>query len=192
VFRACPPEGERGRGSGRFEPDGEEDNLAIGVLLGNAQRVERRVHHPHVRAGRFGVEQAAVRARHPHHVPEAGEDHVLLRKRDPVVDASHRNHAHRAARTVHELDVGREQVVDPVLVDRVGVPAADLHELVMAAGLHLRQDLPSDHLAKLRIAELVDESHRAFPARAAIAVPAWTSNRAPGPTPSTSAVSTVL
>ena len=74
-----------------------------------------------------------VRARDAHHVAEAGEDHaVLVGQRDPVVDPPHRDHAHRTARAVHELDVGRQQVVDAVLVDRVGVPAAHLHDLVVA------------------------------------------------------------
>ena len=84
----------------------------------------------------LGVEQGAVRARHAHHVAEAGEDHArLVGDRDAVVDAAHRDHADRAAGPVHQLDVGRQQVVDAVLVDRVRVPAAHLHELVVAAGL---------------------------------------------------------
>ena len=65
----------------------------------------------------------------------------LVGDRDAVVDAAHRDHAHRAARPVHELDVGRQQVVDAVLVDRVRVPAADLHDLVVAAGLDGGEDL---------------------------------------------------
>ena len=61
--------------------------------------------------------------------------------RDAVVDAAHGDHADRAAGAVHELDVGRQQVVDAVLVDRVRVAAADLHDLVVAAGLDGRDDL---------------------------------------------------
>ena len=52
----------------------------------------------------------------------------VLGERDRVVDAAHRDHADRAARPVHELDLGREQVLEPVAVDRVRVPAADLHD----------------------------------------------------------------
>ena len=84
-----------------------------------------------------------------------------LGQRDPVVDAAHRDHAHRAAGAVDELDVRRQQVVDPVLVDRVRVAAADLHELVVAAGLDQRQDLAGDGAAELGVAELVDELHAA-------------------------------
>ena len=55
----------------------------------------------------------------------------------------------------------RQQVVDPVLVDRVGVPAAHLHHLVVAAGLDGREDLAGQRAAELGVAELVDELHAA-------------------------------
>ena len=83
--------------------------------------------------------------------------------RDAVVDAPHRDHAHGAARPVDELDVRRQQVVDPVLVDRVRVAAADLHELVVAARLDGREDLPRERAAEAGVAELVDEPHAAAP-----------------------------
>ena len=67
---------QRGRRRGRLEPDREEHHLAVGVLLGDPQRVQRRVDHADVGARGLGLEQAAVRARHPHHVAEAGEDHA--------------------------------------------------------------------------------------------------------------------
>ena len=38
--------------------------------------------------------------------------------------------------------------------------AADLHQLVVAAGLDEREDLPGDGAAELGVAELVDEPHR--------------------------------
>ena len=93
----------------------------------------------------------------------------LARDRDPVVDAPHRDHAHRAARAVHELDVRRQQVVDAVLVDRVRVAAADLHHLVVAARLDGGEDLAGHDLTELCVAELVDEPHSVTSA-----TPAWT------------------
>ena len=111
---------------------------------------------------------------HAHHVAEAGEDHAgLVGERDAVVDPPHRDHAHRAAGPVDELDVGGQQVVEAVLVDRVRVPAAHLHHLVVTAGLDDREDLAGQRPAELGVAELVDEPH-------AIAVPAWTSTSSPG------------
>ena len=123
----------------------------------------------------FASSSEPLRARHAHHVAEAGEDHArLVGERDAVVDAPHRDHADRAARPVHELDVGGQQVVEAVLVDRVRVPAAHLHDLVVAARLDDREDLAGERAAELGVAELVDELH-------AIAVPAWTSTSSPGP-----------
>ena len=79
--------------------------------------------------------------------------------RDPVVDPAHRDHADRAARAVHELDVRGQQVVDAVLVDRVRVAAADLHDLVVAARLDGREDLAREHPPELGVAVLVDVLH---------------------------------
>ena len=164
ALRLRPAQRERGRGRGGLEADGEEHDLAPGIRLGDPQRVERRVDHPHVGALRLGVEQRAVRARHAHHVAEAGEDDAgLAGHGDAVVHPPHGDHAHRAAGPVHQLDVGRQQVVDPVLVDRVRVAAADLHDLVVAARLDGRQDLAGQRPAELGVAELVHEPHTARP-----------------------------
>ena len=48
---------------------------------------------------------------------------------DAVVDASHRQHADRAARAVHQLDLLRQHALDAVAEDRVRVAAAHLHDL---------------------------------------------------------------
>src|SRR5262249_14358335 len=93
-------------------------------------------------------------------------------------------------RPVHELDVCRQQIVDPVLVDRMRVAAAHLHQLVVAAGLDQRKDLHGDGAAEVGVAELVDELHTVASRRGS-AVPACTSSTSPGATGSTSAVSTV-
>ncbi len=58
-----------------------------------------------------------------------------------------------------ELDVLGEEVVDAVLVDGVGMAAADLHQLVVAVGVDLVQDLSREHPAQIGVAELVDELH---------------------------------
>src|SRR3712207_8987267 len=55
-----------------------------------------------------------------------------------------------------------QQVVDPVLVDRVGVAAADLHQLEPAARLDQGEDLAGHGPAQLGVTELVDESHAAL------------------------------
>src|SRR5262249_46575912 len=149
------------------------------------------------------------RARDAHHVAEAGEEHARLAgDGDAVVDPAHGNDAHRAAWTVDELDVGGQQVVDAVLVDRVRVPGAHFHELVVATGLDQGENLAGQRPAELRIAEFFDVLHAASAfvmlaagpvasalfssgARFAIAVPAWTRIRSPGSTGSIRATSTV-
>ena len=81
-----------------------------------------------------------------------------LGDRDGVVDATHRDHAHRAARAVHQLDGLRQDVLDAVAVDRVRVPAAHLHEL---EGLVAGQlgDVSDERSRRGRVAVLVDEAH---------------------------------
>ena len=194
------PERQRRRRGRRLKADREEHHLTVGVLARDPQRIQRRVHHPHVGPLGLGFQQRLLRPRDAQHVAKAGEDHALVtRDRDPVVDPAHRDHADRATRTVDEFDVRRQQVVDPVLVDRVGMAAADLHHLVVAAGVGLGEDLPGECAAELGVAVLVDVSHRtgsavwrreSVAARLAIATPAWTSSRSPISTGSTRSIST--
>jgi hypothetical protein len=148
VLNLGPLQRERRGGRGGLEPDREEDDLLVRVLLGNPEGIERRVDHAHVGAVGLCVEQRTVRARDPQHVPEAREDHVLLMgKRDAIVHATHRDHAYGTPRTVHQLDVLGQEIIDPELVDRVRVASADLHQLVVAARLHQRQDVRRKGLA---------------------------------------------
>src|SRR4029077_19094340 len=191
-----PLQSQRGRGGRRLEADREEDDLPVRILLGEAQSVEGRVDHPDVGALGLDLSEGLLGARDPHHVAEAGEDHVVLGgHRDSVVDPAHRNHAYRATRPVDELHVLREQVVQAVLVDRVRVPPADLHDLVVAAGLDRLEDLLGERLAEVGVPELVDEPHAhagTSLSTRAIAVPACTSRRSPSVTGATSAISTEL
>ena len=55
-------------------------------------------------------------------------------QREAVVDPAHGQHADRAARAVDQLDVGGQHVLEAEAVDRVGVPAAHLHEAVVPPG----------------------------------------------------------
>src|SRR5262249_6852864 len=75
------------------------------------------------------LEQVAAGAGDAEHVAEGAERDVRPR-RDGVgpVDRLQRGHTHRAARPVDEFHPGREQPVDAVLDDGVGLPAAHLHD----------------------------------------------------------------
>ena len=148
---ACSQQRHRGRRRRRLEADREEDDAPVGQLRGERERVERRVDHAHVRAAGLRLEQRAAAARDAHHVAEGRErDAGLLGEGDRVVDAAHRDHADGAAGAVHELDLGRQQVLEAVAVDRVGVPAADLHDPHRLAGPHERRDLGRERRGRAR------------------------------------------
>src|SRR5208283_5020651 len=105
-----------------------------------------------------------------------------------------RDDAHRTAGTVDELDVHGQQVIDAVPVDRVGVTAADLHQLVMPSRFDEREDLAGERPPERGVPELVHEPHvlthtfaRGAPAAPAairpseaMAVPACTNSVSPG------------
>src|SRR5262249_26272775 len=117
-------------------------------------------------------------ARHPHHVAERGHDRVRLRCQvDGVVHPPHGDDAHRAPGAVDERDGLGQVVLEPVLVDRVRVAAAHLHELVLAARLTQFRDPGRQGARLLGVAELIDEPHGTHPysirdsARAARAPP---------------------
>ncbi len=98
---------------------------------------------------------------------------VRLGDRDRVVDAPHRDHAHRAARAVDELERRREQALEPVPVDRVGVPAAHLHHPHRLADRQERGDLGRQGVGKRRVAVLVHVPHvAASVSRRSSAIPA--------------------
>ena len=133
--RARPHQRHRGGRRGRFEADSEEHNVVVGVVDCDLERVERGVHEPDVRSARLRLDEVAPGAGHPHHVAEGREDDArLLGEPHRVVHPAHRDDAHRAARPVHQLNSFRQQVLDAVSVDGVGVPAAHLHELELATG----------------------------------------------------------
>ena len=89
---------------------------------------------------------------------EVNDDARSLRDGDRVVDSTHRDHAHRAARPVHELDVRGQHVLDAVAIDGVRVPAAHLHELEIITGGE-RRDALDQRPRGDRVAVLVDELH---------------------------------
>ena len=152
-------QGQRGRGGGGLEADREEDDVAVGVLPSRsaARRAASRpcgCRRPRPWRRCSVCSEPGTRIMSPKQVKITS---VAAGDRDAVVDAAHRDHADRAAGAVDELDVLGQQVVDPVLVDRVGVAAADLHHLVVAARLDRGEDLAGQRPAELGVAVLVDE-----------------------------------
>ena len=68
---ARPPHRHRVRRRRRLEADREEDDLLIGILDRELERVERRVDDAHVPAARAHLEEIALAPRHAQHVAEA-------------------------------------------------------------------------------------------------------------------------
>ena len=146
------------RGRGRFKPEREKNYVPAGILLCNLQRVEWRINHPRIGSRSFCIEQAGLRAGHSHHVAEGSEnDARFQRDRNRIVNSPKRNHAHRASGSVNHFDVRRQQIFDAVLEDRMGVPAADFHELQGARG-HAR-DLIGELSGEVRLPVFVYEFH---------------------------------
>src|ERR1019366_2647132 len=92
---------------------------------------------------------------------------ALASKNDPplrgqvngVVHAAHGDHAHRTPGAVHQGDRLGQVVLQAVLVNRVGVPAAHLHQLVLAAGLAQRRDFRGQRVGLAGITEFINEPH---------------------------------
>ena len=109
-----------------------------GFFARQLQRVRRRVDDAHVHAARLVFERAAVvpgtRIMSPNAVKMTSR---ILGDGKAVVDPAHGQHAHRTARTVHQFDVRRQQILQAEAIDGVGVAAAHFHEAVMA-----RRDRP--------------------------------------------------
>ena len=99
-----------------------------------------------------------LRAGHAHHVAERGEDHVrILRHRQPVVDAAHGQHAYRAARAVHQLDVRRQQILQAEAIDGVRVAAAHFHEPVVPVRIGEAADLLGGLRDHAGVAKFIDD-----------------------------------
>ena len=160
------------------KPIAKKTTSRSGFAARELERVERRVDHAHVGAAGLRLEQRAAAAGDAHHVAEGREDHLgPLGEGDRVVDAAHRDHADRAARARARSRPRRDELLDPVLVDRVRVPAADLHDLHLAVRLDERRDLVRRASAPARRRGTRRRtSRRSFSS----AIPAWQSSTSPG------------
>jgi hypothetical protein len=104
-----------------------------------------------------------LRAGHAQHIAKRAEDHVGLGgDRQSAVDLLQRGDAHRAAGAVHQLDLGRQQLVEAVAHNGVGLPAADFHQHPRAGD---RAPDFIDHAAhQFGVAKFSDKLHDTFQA----------------------------
>ena len=160
VVDALLPRHLHGPGNGRgrgLEPHADEDHQVVGVLLGQLQGVERRVHDLDPRAVGLGLLQVApVVARHPHQVAEGGQDHPLVPGQvQKGVDLGLVGHAHRAPGPAQVYDSLGQQRPQPALKNGHRVRPAHLHEPKLAVEFpaHLVQQLA----AQFRVMEPVQK-----------------------------------
>src|SRR5579864_2046373 len=104
-----------------------------------------------------------MRAGHPKHVAERAEDDVGA-PRDGMrpIDHFERRDADRASGTVHEFDFFRQKIVEPVLNNRVGLAAANLHE--RPGPCYSAPDFRDQLLSDSMVAVFVDVLHVLVPA----------------------------
>src|SRR5262245_554811 len=78
-----------------------------------------------------------------------------------LVDHFERGHAYRTARSMHEFDLFRQQLIDPVFNDAVCLAAANLHEYPGTG--HRLADLAGNFLSDFLSPVFVDVLHAALP-----------------------------
>ena len=78
---------------------------------------------------------------------------------EAVVDSAHGQHADRAAGTMNQFDVRRQQILQAEAIDGVGVAAAHFHEAVVALGIGQAADLLGGFRDHAGFAEFVDKFH---------------------------------
>jgi hypothetical protein len=156
---------DRGGGCRRLEADGEENDLFFGVCPGKFKRVHGRGDHADIRAlGPRLQQRLLLRPRHPQHVAIGAERHALfLRQPDRHVQAAHRQHADGAARTVDHPHLRRQEVGHAIAEDRVGMPAAELHQTVFAVGRTSAAISGGEPAGQRLVAEIVHVFHGVAP-----------------------------
>ena len=160
---------QRGRRHRRFETQREKDDFAPRIGPRDGERVERRIDQADIGPLGLGLEHALFRSRNAHRIAEGREDHLrMLGDFDAIIDPAHRQHAHRAAGAVDELDFPGHHFVQPVPEDRVGMAAADLHDIERLAdgrrgSRHRVANLAKQPLGENGIAKFVGIFHRASP-----------------------------
>src|SRR5262249_4632394 len=149
-----------------FEAKAEEHHLPTWVGAGKAQGIERGIHHTNIGALRLGLHQALARARHTHGVAEGREDYTgRLGNGDTVVDTTHWQHTYRTAGAVDQLDLLRQHGLDAIAENRMGVSAANFHDLERptAADVNLLDKMLNavDQRLRLgRVTKFVDVFHQ--------------------------------
>ena len=134
--------------------------MLFGIVAREFERVGRRVDDAHVHAARFVFQRTAVGAGNAHHVAKGGENKIRSRREgQTIVDAAHRQHANRAARTVNQFDVGGKQILQAKTINCVGVAAAHFHDAIVAIGIGELANFFACFGDEFRSAKFIHEFH---------------------------------
>ena len=140
-------------GSRGFEAHAHEDDVAIGQLGCEFERVERGVDNSNVAPGGFLCGERRGAAGHAHHVAEGGyRDSLGAGERDGMVDIAVRGHADGAARARKQPQALGHNRAKSVAPDAHGMRAAYFHE-VDAAVAHKPVYAVDEFTCELGIAE---------------------------------------
>jgi hypothetical protein len=146
----------RGGRSGGLETDGQEHHFPIGVFTGPLQGLQWRGDHAHLCPQGLGLAQAEpVRGRNPQHIAIGADgDFWLLRQGNGLIDPSDREHAHRAAGAMDELQPLGQQVLQAMARQGVGVAPAEFHQAHLARFGHGLRDRTGEPLCEREVAEV--------------------------------------
>ena len=150
-----------------FEADGEKDYLTLRVPLRKGQCISARVDHPDVAANagaaqrRFRLEQRqAARRRYAHRVTVTAQGNAgFANEANRHVYAADWQHANRTAGTVNHAHVTWQKIRNAVARDGVRVPAAELHEMIVAIAARVLPNGRRQTSGQVAVTELVDEPH---------------------------------
>ena len=114
-----------------FKAKAEEHDLAAGILSRQRQRVHRRIDHPDIGAVGLGLQQALARTRNPHGVAEGRENHfgcsaIAMQSSTRPIGKTQTG---QPGPCTSSMDL-RQQSFHAIAEDRMGVAAADLHDLM--------------------------------------------------------------
>ena len=123
---------------GGFEAHADEDDLPIGVLLRQAQGIQRRVNDFHRASCRLLGQQAGRGAGHAGHVAEGCDGHFRhAGQRDYLVDVVVARHAHRTSRARRQTNPLGHKTANAVARNGHGVGAAHFHQRSRLRGQRL-------------------------------------------------------
>ncbi len=106
----------------------------------------------------FHREQVFLRAGYPQHVAVRGEDHLWQGGQcNGLVHLFERGHAHRAARTMNQVDLRRQHLVETRFDDGMRLSPAHLHQCPVAGDCFC--EIGEQFLTELCVAVFIDVFH---------------------------------